>query len=132
MLKKSIIIDHKHADQITAAIAEAEGRAKVRRIDAETVISGAKDVDRYFHDIIGLTRKEMHGIIVKVNYYHDLKFANAYKYSPEATFFEVEYKTTGWRLIDVRRSFCKGGPKNEAVFPEELSADTIALRVSRF
>jgi hypothetical protein len=37
-------------------------------------------------------------------------FPNAYKGTPEATYFVIERFQSGWFLVDVKRDVCKGTP----------------------
>ena len=68
-----IIIDEAHRGMIQEAIDEAEGQARMRTIDASTVIKDTATIAKYF----GVSRRAMDGLVVDVDPYCQY-FPNAY------------------------------------------------------
>ena len=89
------------AEKLNSAIAEAEGRASVRKINARDLIDDLIEVNDY----LGLTKKVMKGTTVRVDH-NAQSFPNAYKYVPESTIFCAEF-TSGWFITDIFRGTCK-------------------------
>lgn len=92
-----------------AAIREAEGRAKVRTIDADDVAAALHDLEKR----LGISKKSMEGLHVTVDL-HAHRFSNAYKGIPESTIFDAEYRRGAWRVVDIRRDRTRA-PSNAIV-----------------
>lgn len=84
-------------------IKAAEGRAKVRRITYHDMLSMLEKVEEYVKRFS--TRADMIGTKVHVNI-HASRFPRAYKYIPESTHFEAEFKNNGWKITKVSREEC--------------------------
>ena len=97
-MKKLIKIDEKHLEKLQAAIDEAQGMAKVRRIDAEDMIAFCNRVFAF----VGITKKALNGCKLKADI-HAQSFPNSYRYAPESTQFNAEYRNGCWYLLDVYR-----------------------------
>lgn len=72
-IMKTVIIDEAHSGMIQEAIDEAEGQARMRTIDASTVIKDTATIAKYF----GVSRRAMDGLVVDVDPYCQY-FPNAY------------------------------------------------------
>lgn len=112
---KSIIIKKENLPQIEEAIRIAEGRASVRQISAETILNVADGITKR----LDIPKKSMIGIKVYADP-NAQQFPRAYKYNPESTHFEMEYKSSGWNLVYVSRNTTKAPSKAYCiVFTEE-------------
>lgn len=87
------------ADRVlSAALDEAQGRAKVRTIKTTDIISALAEIE----DTLSIRKKAMDGIRVEVDL-NAQDFPNAYKYRPESTIFSALYKNGAWRVTDIGR-----------------------------
>ena len=89
-------------EKLETAIKETEGRAKVRKINAEDILNAVLQVDDYF----GITKKAMIGTTIKVDC-NAQKFPNAYKWVPESTCFCAEMTSIGWAVTSIFRDTTK-------------------------
>lgn len=100
----NIIIDSKHSDQITEVIKAAEGRATARTINFADIYEACDTILLRYYGL-GASLAELDGMTVSVNV-NAQDFPTAYKYTPEATWFDATYHNGKWRLTDVYRSRC--------------------------
>lgn len=91
-------------EKLAQAIAEAEGKATARTITAQAIQEWVKVVERKL-DERGITKQNRVGMrfLVNINAQH---FPNAYKYTPEATVYELERFASGWFVTNIRRDTC--------------------------
>lgn len=95
-----IRINIKNADKLNAAIKAAEGRATARTETAESIARMLADIaGRY-----GIPKKRLDG--TRVYFDGGQKFPTAYKYTPESTHWEAEYKNGNWFVTAVWRDRC--------------------------
>lgn len=120
-----IIIDEAHSGMIQEAIDEAEDQARMRTIDAGTVIKDTATIAKYF----GVSRRAMDGLIVDVDPYCQY-FPNAYtkKGGPKSTHFNVEYTERKAYLTAVYRDYVRtpGSYYIAEVMSDELKEALIA------
>ena len=100
---KILVINDENRNKIQEAIDQAQEKAKVRLIDSDDVYAAIKAIEER---LCFIPKKYWAGVSAKVNV-HAQKFANSYNGIPEATLFEIEYKSGNWRLTDVYRGICK-------------------------
>lgn len=121
-LSKAIIIDSAHADQINAALAEVQGKAKVRTVDFTDVLEATMKIELR----LDIPKKAMHGVSAYCNPHAD-RFPKAYKYIPVATQFRVEYRATNkWYLTEVYRNTCDSGHTISISAPEHTKTTALA------
>lgn len=100
----NIIIDQKHIDKISQEIKQAEGRATARTITAQDIIDECDRIlQRYYG--LGASLESLEGTEIHINI-NAQDFPNAYKYTPESTWFDAVYRGKKWRLTDVTRRTC--------------------------
>ena len=92
-------ISIKNTAKIEEAIAQAESRAKVRKISVNLISDVLEQVEKNVS-----SKKALIG--TKVHYTGAEKFPNAYKYTPESTHFYAEYTASGWKILDIYRDTC--------------------------
>ena len=91
-------INVKNTEKLTTAIKEAEGKAKVRTIDAESI-------QRILNKVgAGIPKAKLHG--TKVYYDGAEHFPNAYKYRPESTHWAAENVRGNWYITEIKRTTC--------------------------
>ena len=114
-------INAENTEKLNAAIAEAEGRAKVRTVDAKTI---QNILDR----VSGVIPKaKLHG--TKVYYDGAEHFPNAYKYRPESTHWTAENIKGKWYVTDIKRATCPNRRtwNTSVVFSEEAKEAIINI-----
>lgn len=89
------------AEKLTSAITEAEGRARVRLLNARDI---CKALDIVENKIGSITKKSMEGIHICVDV-NAQNFPNCYKGSPESTIFCAEYRKGHWYITDIHRGY---------------------------
>ena len=88
-------------EELKTAIAEAEGRARVRTIKSLDVICSLDHIERE----LSIPKKAMEGIKVRVNVRHR-NFAKAYTFTPYATIFCAEFCKGAWHVTEIYRGNC--------------------------
>jgi len=116
----------KTAEQLTAEIKKAEGRATARTITAENLVETLIEIENR----LGITKKSMEGIRVVVDY-NAQTFPSAYKYRPESTFFVAVYNK-GWKLTDIRRDWTRSPKQAVQIEHTEDSKKAIIDRMTHF
>lgn len=128
---KPIIIKGRDAatvEALTAAIRAVEGRAKVRTITAEKVLSALSAIERKF----GIPKKHMDGLEIDVDL-NAQDFPAAYNGRPESTRFLAVYKRGTWRVTEIYRHYTRCASQTVKVYtmPEATKAALVA-RYSTF
>ena len=91
-------VDEAAAEKLNLAIIEAEKRCTVRCIGVYDICKTLIEIEQR----LNITKKSMEGVRIFVDY-HAQNFPSAYKYRPESTVFEAEYRKGSWRITDIRR-----------------------------
>lgn len=108
-MKNSIIINENNVQKIKTVLDNVQKRCTVRLIQPEQVFEAAAKMEEH-RQKIGVLKKNMEGVTVKVNLYQD-RFPSAYKYVPEGTVFHMIFRGGKWRLYAVYRDICEGSEK---------------------
>lgn len=98
---------------LTEAIKQAQGRAQTRTITAGDIYDELMSYELRLH----IPKKYMAGIRVTIDH-NAQKFPNAYKYTPESTYFTAEHNGKEWIVTDIGRGVCKA-TKGSAFLPDE-------------
>lgn len=98
-MKKEIIIKAENIEKIETAILEAEGRATCRCLSVEQVKSTVSEVETH----LGITKKALEGVEIMADP-NAQTFPNAYRYTPQSTYFKAVYRHGTWRLTAVYRA----------------------------
>ena len=115
------------SEKINAAIAAAEGKAKVRKLTPKDVYNAISEIE----DRLNIPKKSMEGIKVVVDVNANT-FPNAYKYIPESTYFESVFKSGSWKLTDVYRYKTAGKTCGYNVSLTDNAKTAIISRLERF
>lgn len=103
-LRESDTATKKIYDRVTAALEDAQKRARERLVSVEEIIEDAYDELKHFKEC-GVAKTHAAGTTIK--YLPGAEnFPSAYKYTPQGTYFTIEYTKTGACLIDVGRDDC--------------------------
>jgi len=93
-------IEAKNAEAITAAILEAEGRAKSFCLTADEILDVIARVEN--ETALRYLQKGQHkGAVLR--WAPSMSLPNSYKYTPSATAFTAERRSSGWFLTGVSR-----------------------------
>ena len=112
-------------EKIQAAIDNAEGKARVRQITAQTVSEWVQRIERTLE--ARLFKADWTGLAFWVDE-HAQSFPGAYKGTPESTQFRLERTASGWFVTEVKRDVCSG-PKGRVVC---LNIDSKAAELAKF
>lgn len=128
---KTIIVSEANRARIEEALAEGQGKARTRVIDADDVFKGVEDASRRLFDGLRLTRKGAAGVVVVIQP-EDRSFPGAYtrKGTPMNTFIRLEFTGRAWKLLSVSRMEA-GGDYGYIQFTEAALAE-MAVRCQRF
>lgn len=99
MTTKAIIIKEENRAKIEAAIAEAEGKARVRTVTYRDIEQDVVTIDKMF---IGLAKKDKEGLQVICDP-NAQSFPNAYKGIPMSTTYLLTYHNGSWRISEIGR-----------------------------
>ena len=113
-------------EKLMAEIKTAEGRARVRTLDAEDICKAIREVEDRLN---GITKKAMKGIV----FVYDVNaqtFPNAYKGIPESTLFKAEFDGKEWRIVDIWRGTCRN--KSAHITLTEEAKKAILDKISEF
>ena len=86
--------------ELSQLIADAEGRAHVRRLTVDDVLDAVGKVPT------AIRKKSLVGCIVKDYDPNAQSFPGAYKGIPDSTKASLIYRPSGWYLTEIRRSRC--------------------------
>ena len=117
-----IRISEENTAAIRDAIAQAEGRAKVRTISPVDIFDAVAEISEKYT----MPKKYMVGLRFSVDP-HAQHFPNAYKYVPESTQFCVEYCPSGWFLTGIARETCKSPSRRFAMVGKLTDAQREAI-----
>ena len=96
-----IKVKSENLEKIEQAIKAAEGKAKVRTITPQDIISTCQKIEKG----LNIPKTNLKGVSTLVNI-HRQSFANAYKGIPESTYFSVIYDGKNWELKEIYRNKC--------------------------
>ena len=85
-------------DKLQAVLDSGQKRAKTRVIISIMVYDALTEIENK----LGISKKALDGVKVYVDV-NDQNFPKAYKYKPESTWFNAEFKRGTWYLTDVYR-----------------------------
>lgn len=111
-------------EKINSLIKEAEGKATARTISYADIVKTIEKLEKN----LGCCKKDMVGVEVKINP-RAQRFANAYKYTPEATIAYLTRDNNGWVLTKVERGICTVHTYDVLVMPEETKRGIIESRM---
>lgn len=124
-----MLIRESNKNKIEKMIKDAEGRAKVRTITYNDLLSAIEYVEKK----LNICKKDMIGIKADIDL-HAQNFPNAYRFrfTPESTHFYMERKASGWDLRNVQRCYTRRA--NHAFWLElpEHTKSAIIERMSDF
>ena len=106
------------AAELREIIACAEGRATVRRLSVDDIMTAIDDVPGC------VKKKHLPGCEVHCDP-HAQTFPRAYKHTPDSTHFSAVYRASGWYLTRVCRDTC-GTSRGRLVLTDGAKADIIA------
>ena len=109
-------VNIKNTEKIKAALAAAQPRARERLASVHDVRKAVEQIEARLK-CLQVPKKAWLGIRIIDQRLE--RFAGAYKWLPEATHFTVERFTTGWFLVDAKRSGCEGNPDATLYFANE-------------
>jgi hypothetical protein len=95
-------ITEKNRARIETYIAEAEGKATVRKLSFDAIVKALVKVEQK----LDIAKKDMEGTIAIIDV-NAQDFPSAYKYRPASTIFEAVKTKSGWTLLDVWRDDCR-------------------------
>ncbi len=108
-MKNQIILkkvhDEKMLNALNAAIKEAEGKARERKLHYYDIFSYLEKVEQK----LSITKKAMEGTEVVINV-NAQDFPKAYKWIPESTFFDAIFLRGTWRITRIYRDKCGNVP----------------------
>lgn len=114
-------------DLLGEAIKMAEGRASVRTITADEIVTALCDT----FETLGISKKAMDGVEVSIDL-NAQDFPSAYKYTPESTIVDAIYKGGSWRVTSICRDACRRYSQRIRVKHTEASREAILSRFTTF
>ena len=112
---RPIRICKENLDKIDEIIEAAEGKSTARCINAYWVLEYAEEIANRLH----IPAKYMTGVTAECDP-HGQRFANAYKYAPMSTHFDIRYTKNKAYLTAVYRDYCGGCTQHAHVYlPDE-------------
>ena len=115
----------KWGELIHEAIKNAEGRSRVRTIEPADIHEALTEIE----NALSIPKKYMKGVKCKVdaNAQH---FPSAYKYAPESTWFEAEYRSSGWFVTNIYRYKTAAPSERIHVYHTEESKAAVVKRLT--
>ena len=127
-MKKCIFVNEKNRDAIDTSFADAQKGCSARKAGYDDVISSIDAIERH----LNIPKTRMMGVTADVDI-HAQDFAKAYakkSYSPpQSTHFRLERKRSGWALIGVHRSNCRGDGKTTQLHLTDAAREAVIKRV---
>ena len=114
-------------EKILAAIVEAEGRASVRVITPDDISNAIISIEKK----LSITKKAMDGVSAEVDY-NAQHFPNAYKYTPESTFFEAAYRKGTWYITNIYRGRTRGASNAISLYLPDAAKTAIVTSHTNF
>ena len=124
-MTEEIIVDERNMEKIEAAIEEAQGKARERRINAADVRSAYYVIE---HEL-GIPKVALEGVSYSVDIYAQ-NFPRAYKHRAESMQFTLAFSKGSWRVSKITRAYTKNaGHRYECLaLPEKAQAYIIASK----
>lgn len=107
-LTKPIIIKETNSERIQKQLDEFQTRYRERTINSEDILEMITKLDDYFYFV---AKSRLDGVKANLCFYPTIR-VNAYKYSMDATWANVEYKNNSWRLVGLERADVNGKKRN--------------------
>lgn len=109
----------KNWDTLSDTLKEVQKGCTARTIDINDIKRIIKEIEKNL-ELRRLPKSSWDGIVVYCNPYQE-QFANAYKYIPNGTLFNLTYYSNCWRILSIDRGICSGSPNRrlEYRFTEE-------------
>lgn len=122
-----IIIDEAHSAKLQAAIDVAQGKAKVRTIDAGDIILECERVGNR----LDIPKSHMDGISFSADI-NAQNFPSAYKYIPASTIFNAQYHGGKWYLVGVSRETTRRAGHGVQVKLTDVARESVLDRISQY
>lgn len=123
MLNKPIIINGKHKEKLTAALAEEQRRARARTLTVENIEAQLQGITAE----LNLSKTAMDGI--EVEFTGAEKLPSAYKYTPESTHYRAVFKGGFWRITDIGRYTCPNSDYPYHIILTDKAKERIISRI---
>lgn len=109
-MMKTILLNNtpKNWDKLGDTLKEVQKGCTARTISKDDIKSIIEEIEKNLY-IRRLPKNSWDGLVVYCNPYQD-QFANAYKYTPSGTFFNLTYYNNCWRILSIDRGICSGSP----------------------
>jgi hypothetical protein len=88
-------------EKLAAALAEVQGRATERTLNAAEIQRAAERAEMKLLQIDGLKKKDLPGVQLLIGCSES--FPKAYKWAPMATYARLERTASGWNLVELFR-----------------------------
>jgi len=118
---KPIIIKESNSERIQEELDFFQEHCEERTINSEDVLRMITKLDDYFYFV---AKSRLGGVKANLCFY-PTTHVNAYKYSMDATWANVEYKNGFWRLIGLERANVNGKKRNAYLKLTEVAKQAI-------
>lgn len=115
------------SEKLSAAITEAEGRARVRTITVRDICKALARVEKR----LNITKKAMEGVTICIDD-NAQNFPNCYHGRPESTVFKAEYHNGNWYITDIYRTYTSRANHGYTIHLTEEAKQTILEKISEF
>lgn len=112
-MMKTILLNNtlKNWDTLSNELKEVQKSCTARTIDIDDIKKIIKEIEKNL-EFRRLPKSTWDGLVVYCNPYQD-QFPNAYKYTPDGTFFNLTYRNNCWRVLSIDRGICSGSPNRK-------------------
>ncbi len=124
-LTKPIVIKEANSERIQKQLDEFQAHCKERTIDSKDIFRMIVNLNDYFCFV---AKSRLDGVRANLCF-HTTDHVNAYKYSMDATWANIEYKNGRWRLIGLERKDVNGKKRNAYL---ELTEDAKRAIIESF
>lgn len=111
---------------LTATLESVQKRCTARTLSVTDIIGICESVENH----IGISKKALQG--VHFTFTGAEHFPNAYKYRPESTHFEAEYRSGNWTITAIGRYTCPNERKQVRITLTETAKEAVIDRMSAF
>lgn len=94
----NIVIKESNKERIEKIIKEVEGAAKVRKCSYQDLIYYINTIE----EKLNISKTALNGTVAWISP-HGAKFPQAYKYSPQGTYFRVKFTAGTWKVTIISR-----------------------------
>ena len=120
-----IVLSEKNRDRITAAIEEAQKKARIRLIDTCDIFNYAEQVEK---TCCNISKKNLEGTRAYIDK-HAQTFPGAYKGIPESTQFGLLFSAGTWKLTGIARGRTLGSTQEIRIKLSESAKDAIIKKI---